>query len=129
MYHSYQSLPSKGWEKSDTLFFHIPISDSLRDLHLSVEVRNESNYPYQDLYLFVSHNLQDSITWSVDTVMLTLANKEGKWLGTGWGSLYQSATPMKSVVTKHPGNYTFKVTHGMKDNNLQGINDIGIKIE
>ena len=45
VYHSYQSTPPDGWKKSDTLFFNVPLKDSLANLRLSVGVRNSSNYP------------------------------------------------------------------------------------
>lgn len=129
VYHSYRSIPSEGWRKSDTLFFNIPVKDSLEHLHLSVEIRNKSNYAYRNLYLSVSHNLEDSMVWKTDTLLLMLADKEGKWSGTGWGSLFQSTLPIGSVVVQHPGNYTFKIAHRMQDELLKGINDIGVKIE
>lgn len=129
VYHSYRSIPSDGWQKSDTLFFSIPVKDSLRLFHLSAEIRNKSSYAYRNLYLSVSHNLEDSTTWKTDTLLLVLADKEGKWNGTGWGSLFQSTLPIGSAVVQHPGNYTFKIAHGMQDELLKGINDIGIKIE
>lgn len=129
LYHSYQSIPEKGWNKSDTLLFQMPINDSLTVLRLSAGVRNENNYPYQDLYLFISHNLEDSTKWQTDTLEFTLSDKDGKWMGTGWGNLYQSVQPMKSAVIRHAGNYTIKVSHGMKDEVLDGISNIGIKIE
>ena len=56
-------------------------------------------------------------------------DKEGKWNGTGWGSLFQSTLPIGSAIVRHPGNYTFKITHGMQDELLKGINDVGVKIE
>lgn len=129
LYHSYKSIPKTGWGKSDTLFFEIPVNDSLTLLQLSVGTRNNNGYPYQDLYLFISHNLEDSTQWQTDTLKLVLADKEGKWMGTGWGNLYQSGTSMKSALVRHPGTYTLKVSHGMKDETLNGISDVGIKIE
>lgn len=129
VYHTYLPIPPKGWGKGDTLFFHVPLNDSLTLLHLTAGVRNESSYPYQNLYLFVSHNLEDSTQWKTDTLEFELTNREGRWTGTGWGSLYQSALPMKSAGLRHAGNYTIKVAHGMKDEILKGISDIGIEIE
>lgn len=129
VYHSYQPIRSEGWGKSDTLFFDVPLSDSLTNLHLYAEVRNRSDYNYQDLYLFISQNLEDSTSWKTDTLEFILAGKDGKWNGTGWGSLFQSALPIGYTATRHSGKYTFKVVHGMKDDILTGINDIGIRIE
>lgn len=129
VYHSYLPIPQKGWNKQDTLFFQVPLQDSLTVLHLTAGVRNESNYPYQNLYLFISHNLEDSTQWETDTLEFRLTDKEGRWKGTGWGSLYQSTLPMKDAGLRRAGNYTIKVVHGMKDETLKGISDVGIKID
>lgn len=128
VYHSYQPIPCRGWNKSDTLIFRVPIADSLSTLQLFAEVRNKNEYPYQDLYLIVSHNLQDSTVFQTDTLRFILADKEGKWQGAGWGSLFQSALPIGTAIAR-PGNYTFKLSQGMKDETLGGITDVGIKIE
>ena len=130
VYHSYQSLPNKGWGKSDTLSFLIPVTDSIPPtLRLFAEVRNRTDYPYHNLYLFISQNLQDSTVWRTDTITINLADSTGRWIGNGWGSIYQSAVFIKSVRPLYPANYTFKIMNGMKDEKLSGINDIGIRIE
>ena len=115
VYHSYQSLPNEGWGKSDTLSFQCPVTDSIPGtLRLFAEVRNRSEYPYRNLYLFIHENLLDST---------------GRWTGNGWGSIYQTAVFVKSVRPLHPGNYTVKIVHGMQDEKLTGLNDVGIRIE
>ena len=86
VYHSYQSLPDEGWEKSDTLSFQISITDSIpTTLRLFAEVRNRIEYPYHDLHLFISQNLQDSTVWRTDTIAFSLADSTGKmdwtWMG------------------------------------------------
>ena len=130
VYHSYQSLPDEGWGKSDTLSFLIPITDSIpTTLRLFAEVRNRIEYPYHDLHLFISQNLQDSTVWCTDTIAFCLADSTGRWTGHGWGSIYQSETFITSVRPLHPANYTIKIMSGMKDEKLQGLSDVGIRIE
>lgn len=130
VYHSYQTLPEEGWAKSDTLSFQIPIIDSVPPtMRLFAEVRNRSNYPYRNLHLFISQNLQDSTVFQIDTLTINLADSTGKWKGKGWGSIYQSAIFFKSVRPLHSGNYTFKIISGMKDEMMNGLNDIGIRVE
>ena len=130
VYHSYQSLPDEGWGKSDTLSFQIPITDSIpTTLRLFAEVRNRIEYPYHDPHLFISQNLQDSTVWRTDTIAFSLADSTGRWTGHGWGSIYQSETFIKSVLPLRSGNYTIKVINGMKDEKLQGLSDVGIRIE
>ena len=43
--------------------------------------------------------------------------------------IYQTAVFVKSVRPLHPGNYTVKMVHGMQDEKLTGLNDVGIRIE
>ena len=73
--------------------------------------------------------MQDSTVWRTDTITINLADSTGRWIGNGWGSIYQSAVFIKSVRPLYPANYTFKIMNGMKDEKLSGINDIGIRIE
>ena len=130
VYHSYQSLPDNGWGKSDTLSFQCPVTDSIPGtLRLFAEVRNSIEYPYHDLHLFISQNLQDSTVWRTDTIAFCLADSTGRWTGHGWGSIYQSETFITSVRPLHPANYTIKIMSGMKDEKLQGLSDVGIRIE
>ena len=53
VYHSFQSLPTEGWLREDTLSFDVKVTDSLTYYKLSLEVRNRSNYPYQNLPLSI----------------------------------------------------------------------------
>ena len=121
VYHSFQSLPTEGWLREDTLSFDVKVTDSLTYYKLSLEVRNRSNYPYQNLPLSICYTTADSIPSPTDTIQLILADKEGIWKGDGWGGLYQTAGK--------PGTYLFKVAYTLPDERLQGINDIGIKLK
>lgn len=129
MYHSYNPISEQGWAKSDTLLFHVNIPDSLTTYKVSVEIRNNNSYPYKNLYLFVSNNTKDSTIFATDTIKYVVAEESGKWIGTGFGTLYQSGQTIGKFVPLHPGKYIFKVVHGMKDRLLQGISDVGLRIE
>lgn len=130
VYHSYQALPTQGWAKGDTLSFRIPITDTIpTTLRLFAEIRNKSDYPYRNLHLVISQNLEDSTKWKADTLAINIADSTGRWLGSGWGSIYQSVVFVRSIRPSHPSNYTIKMIHAMKDEVLVGINDAGIRIE
>lgn len=129
VYHSFQSLPVEGWMRKDTLFFKVDVPDSLTYYKLSIETRNRNNYPYQNLSLSVCYDSPDSISLPADTVLLTLADDKGIWRGDGWGGLYQTAIPAGSIRINKPGIYNFKIAYVLPDERLQGLNDIGIKLE
>lgn len=130
IYHSFQSLPAEGWQKKDTLSFNVEVPDSFTYYKLSVEIRNRNNYPYQNINLSISYIAPtDTNSLPADTVQLTLADKKGKWKGTGWGSLYQSEFPVGGVQISKSGNYQFKIAYTFPDKVISGINDIGIKLK
>lgn len=129
VYHSFQSLPTTGWLRNDTLSFDVEVTDSLTYYKLFVEVRNRNNYPYQNLPLAIRYIAEDSIASPTDTIQLILADKDGIWKGDGWGGLYQTAMAAGSIRIGRSGTYHFQVTHALPDENLPGINDIGIRLE
>lgn len=132
VYHSFDAIPHSGWNREDTLSFEITLNDSVLPATFTAiaEIRNENNYPYRDLYLRISHNLQDSTVWETDTLHVCLTDERGNWRGKGWGGIYVSEFPLpKTCVISATGKRSVKVTHCMNDTLLQGIHDIGIRLQ
>lgn len=129
VYHSFQSLPTEGWQRTDTLFFNVEVPDSATLYNVSVEVRNRNNYPYQNLPLLIHYDSPEAQNIRRDTLKLKLANSAGIWIGDGWGGLYQSAFPAGLIRIGKAGEYRFKITHLLPDEVLPGINDVGIKLK
>ena len=59
VYHVFQSIPTEGWQREDTLCFRAEVPDSLTYYKLSIEIRNRNNYPYQNINLSVSCTAPD----------------------------------------------------------------------
>lgn len=130
VYHSFRALPWDAWHAHDTVDFAVQIPDSNTTYQLSVEVRNRNDYPYQNLRLYLDYATPDSLQMlPADTLNLILADSTGQWKGQGWGGLYQHSFPVKPVSIQEKGTYTFKISLAMPDEELKGINDIGIKLE
>lgn len=125
----FRDISSKGWNRYDTLFFS-PKLDAEKSYKIAIETRNQENYPYQNIWFFI-HCQQDSTVIFSDTVRVMLADKMGKWYGSGWGSLYELSTPYKSSVRFPKSNkpLTIKVIQGMRDYDLQGIESVGLSIQ
>lgn len=89
---------------------------------------NNINYPYQNIWIFAQDNLSDS-TFSDSQKEYLLADKFGKWIGSGFGSLYQSSLPYRAnIILNEKRNHLIKIEHGMRDESLIGIEKVGIKI-
>lgn len=129
VYHAFRSIPQAGWQRQDTLLFDVPVPDSLTYYKLSVELRNRTDYPYQNISLSVCYDGPEVHPMPADTIQITLADKEGIWKGDGWGGLYQSASFVGGVKIGKPGHYLFKIAYTLPDGILPGINDVGIKLE
>lgn len=130
VYHTYNHIPLTGWNKNDTLYYNVtPITYS-ETLQTSIEIRNNSHYPYSNLYLFVHYNLPDTSLFFTDTIECILADEQGKWKGEGLGTLYQSSVLWKDFHVKDSNmNYQIKITHGMTDSVVKGIVDVGIHMK
>ena len=127
--HVYRALPDEGWQKQDTLMFPIAVPDSQTTCRLYVEVRNHAAYPYRDLRLGLAVYRPDSTLLSSDTLCLMLADEQGAWLGTGLNSLYQTEFPAGTLPVDRAGTYRIGIAHAFPQPVLQGIADIGIRVE
>jgi gliding motility-associated lipoprotein GldH len=129
VYLKYKTINLTGWNKDSLFTFDIQIKDTTILYNLYINVRNRSEYPYQNMWLFLSVNSPDNIL-SKDSIECYLADKHGKWLGSGIGSVYEMPVLYQQKVKfGKAGIYRYKIVHGMRDSILQGINDIGMRVE
>ena len=129
VFEEYRRLDPNGWNKDSVVVFTVPLKDTIRNHNLYVDIRNKGTYPYSNLWLFLSVGSPDG-KMKTDTVEFTLAEPSGRWKGSGIGGLHDSQILYKSsVYFPHKGKYKFMIKQGMRDNVLQGIRDIGIRIE
>jgi len=129
VYFQYKSVTPKGWSKDSIYSFDIPFSDTTVLYNVYVNVRNRGEYPYQNLWLYLSKTTPDKIQ-SKDSIECFLADQRGKWLGSGIGSIMEMPVLyQQNVRFKTKGTYHYKIVHGMRDSILIGINDIGMRVE
>ncbi|MFA8451105.1 MAG: gliding motility lipoprotein GldH [Bacteroidales bacterium] len=118
----------KGWNKDEIARFDIPIEDTLSFYSVNMFLRNDNNYSYQNIYFFMDI-VSPEKKIQRDTIEIILADLKGRWLGTGFGAVKESDILLNSKVRfPHSGVYTFQFTQAMRDDNLAGINDIGLKV-
>lgn len=126
-YEHYQPVKDRYWEKEAEYYFSVEVTDTLLPYDISVEIRNNNLYPYQNFWLFCAEELPSG-NIQKDTIEFLLADDYGKWLGKGI-SLFHSSVPIrKSYYFPEPGTYTFSFRQGMRNDRLPGIQEIGLKI-
>jgi gliding motility-associated lipoprotein GldH len=125
-----QLVDACEWSVGEGLLYTMPVSDTVSWFNLLLDVRNRTDYPYSNLYLFITTEAPNG-GFSVDTVQYTLAGEDGKWKGRGgFSSFKENRLPFRSRI-RFPvtGDYTIKIRHGMREDLLKGIASIGVRLE
>ncbi len=129
VFEEHVSLEKGIWNVKNELQFKTVISDLVARYNVYLNVRNGPEYPYSNLFLFMNTVFPDGHV-ARDTVELTLADFDGRWLGSGMGSVkFSRFLFQKGVQFSQKGNYQFIMEQAMRVNDLNGIHDIGLRIE
>jgi len=122
------------WATTDRAVMEFQIDDTLAQHNFYLNVRNTEAYPYRNLYVFVKTVFPNG-KFSKDTVGVILADATGKWIGDGSGYLsssqHKSNTIMYQYNKRFPikGEYKVEIEQAMRVDTLEGIRNIGLKIE
>ncbi len=128
VYHEILNIPSGEWHYKDGLGFDVHIEDTLSLHELYLDIRNQTNYPYSNIFLFLEIQFPDGRSLR-DTIECILADQRGDWTGKGVGKLRSNRFLFRDDVWfPVPGTYSFQLYHGMRDEQLHGISDAGIRI-
>lgn len=129
VFDSYREIPHSEWHKDSLFVFNIPITDTTQHHNLLIQLRNETSYKYSNLWLFVKI-LQPGGEMMRDTFEIVLAEPSGRWLGEGFSGVKTlQAVYRRNIYFPVSGEYTISLQHGMRDEILTGIHDVGIRIE
>jgi len=130
LYEDFVSIPQAQWNQKNMLTFQPSIADTSSVCNVIIQLRHKGNYPYNNLYLFVSV-ASPSHQVVRDTLQVFLADPSGKWFGkSNLGDLYMMGRMYKKNIRfAEKGIYTFRIEQAMRMRNLPGITDVGVRIE
>ncbi len=122
-YSLFTNLSNEGWSYGDTISF-IPDSAVLNAPGtLSVALRHDNSYRYSNLWLEITST--DNEVPRRDTVNIVMADKYGRWKGSGLGTAYQIEQSIPGKIMLKAG-VPVKIRHVMRVDTLHGIELIGI---
>lgn len=133
---NYITLPKSAWNKKNTIQFTFPINDSIGKKNLFINLRNNKDYAYSNLFLITQMDFPDGQI-IIDTLEYDMADVTGKFLGQGFTDIKENKLFYKENITfPRKGEYTFKVRQAMRKNGeiegieeLEGITHVGFRIE
>ncbi|MBF4467518.1 gliding motility lipoprotein GldH [Flavobacterium sp. LC2016-12] len=133
VFDEYKSVGS-AWHKDSVVTFDLPVLDSTKKYNLFVNLRDNNNYPFNNLFLIVSLEMPNGFT-KVDTLEYQMANPDGTLLGNGFTDIKESKLYYREGV-KFRGKYKVHIKQAVRQSGkipgvqeLDGITDVGFRIE
>ena len=122
-------IPYEKWNKNTFAKFVVPITDTLEHYDFYINIRNTVDYRFANIYLFLKTTFPGG-KHAQDTLECILAGPDGKWLGKGLTKMKENRILLKKgFLFPRKGNYTFEIEQAMRVDELEGIADIGIRIQ
>ena len=136
VYSEYRKIGAGHWPMDHKVQFELPALDSSQAYSMFINVRNDNDYPFSNLFLIAELEAPDGNTVR-DTLEYRMADPMGNWLGQGSGSVVENKLWYREkIVFPDSGVYKVTVSHAMRKNGevqglsvLEGITDLGLEIE
>lgn len=125
-----QNFPESVWKMDSIITFKFKIDRPVSPLNLLYQVQFRPDYPFENIWL--DYSLKgpngNELTASRDNLNL-FESKTGKPIGDGVGNrIFLDAYFLKGIRLKDTGIYILEVKHYMRQENLIGIQSLGLKI-
>lgn len=122
----FRPVPNQAWNYAFNPEFKVDVKDNKVPYRLKMNVRLTTDYRYANLFVLV-HQRNAKGESNSKRVELKMADKDGRWLGKGIGSLYSYQIAYNTNYHfPDTGTYYFKIEQNMRDSPLKGVSDVGI---
>ena len=136
VFDEYKSIPDGFWDKENAASFNFSVTDTIIQKNLFINLRNNNSFPFSNLFLITELKFPDGHLVT-DTLEYDMADKTGKFLGTGFAEIKENKLFYKeNIIFPNTGNYTVNLRHAMRKSDevnelttLVGITDLGFRIE
>ena len=127
---SYSVFEEDSWHADSIITLNHSVVDTITKQNLYLKIRHTTDFEYQNIFLFVDFQEKR------DTIEVTLSEKNGKWLGSGFGDVKEVEFCLaKEIIfnSKKTSNVTVEQAMRYGDQpvitNLKGIIALGINIK
>lgn len=124
------SIPGHEWHSSFKPRFQFNIKDTTVPYHFFIVLRHNEKYNYNNIWVKLTIQ-PPSDTVHTEQLELSLANNEKGWLGSAMDDLYEHrvrVTPQSGFMLRK-GEYNFIVEQIMRDDPLENVMNVGLRIE
>ncbi len=127
------SVPHTAWDYSFQPAFEFEIEDTAALYNLYFLIRHTEAYPYSNIWLWVYTTEPGDTIAERSRIEIPLAEKSGKWLGRGMGSIWEHRMPITRndapMVFPRPGRYEIRFEQNMRVDPLPEVLQVGLRLE
>ncbi|MDQ6844604.1 MAG: gliding motility lipoprotein GldH [Bacteroidota bacterium] len=123
-------IPTQEWFYNNIPTFTFHITDTTSPYNLYIVLRHTDSYDYKNIWLRLGSALPgDSMRFQ--NIDVTLASDANGWDGSGMDDIFEVRKNISRgpVPFKKAGDYTFSVAQIMRENPLQHVMNVGIRVE
>lgn len=133
LFEKVEAIPDFQWQSSFAPTFTFTITDTTVAYQLYIILRHNEKYNYNNIWLTLLAKAPGDSIAKKFRLELPLASNEKGWLGSGMDDLYDhrvalTLDPQQFSFSKR-GTYAFTLQHLMRENPLQNVMNIGIRLE
>lgn len=133
LYEKSVSIPGHSWKSSYKPSFTFTIKDTSSAYQLFLILRHNDKYNFNNIYINLSTQQPGADTTQTGRYDLRLATDNEGWLGSGMDDIYEHRIPLTPVsgefYFKKTGDYTFSIEQIMRENPLNNVLNVGLRIE
>lgn len=123
-------IPRQSWPSTFKPDIPFDIEDTVSLYNVYIVLRHTEAYTWNNLYLRASVKTPDQKTARSGDYDLTLATNEKGWLGTAMDDIYESRLLIQQRTRfTTPGVYHFMIEQLMREDPLQHMLSIGLRVE
>ncbi len=130
-YEKNEALTFHKWDKEDVKSYHFEITDTTSKYLMFVTMRHTDAYHFANIWLDLETEKPNKKR-TKQKIELPLAETSGRWTGKGMNEIYEHKIRLSgNSYTKFDqmGTYTIKLHQIMRENPLEEILSIGIRLE
>ena len=121
-----QTVDVEGWDYQKPVVVNFSTPDTSNRYNLIFDVRITHDYAFQNLWLFIETTEPDGSSHT-DSISCPLAYPDGRWIGSGLGDLIDNPILVhRNFKFAEKGEYTFKIKHGMRNDYLPNVQNVGV---
>jgi gliding motility-associated lipoprotein GldH len=129
LYEKSVAIPGHSWKSDFKPSFAFTIKDTASLYQLFLIFRHNDKYNYNNIYVNLYAKLPGSDSVNKFMKDLVLATNEKGWMASGMDDIYEHRIQLGDPEPLKAGTYTFTIEQIMRENPLNNVLDVGLRIE